>query len=114
MSTTAGPSAAASADAIAKAVSVGKLHVKKHGVRRLGSDRGEGFRRIRCLAGDDVARALQQLPRDGAKRLVIVDDQHTLAHTGNRRTRLPRRLRVFPGFVRIRWNPRAAQWMMKA
>jgi hypothetical protein len=30
---------------------------------------------------------------------VIVDDQHALGHIPNRRTPLPRRLRVFPGIA---------------
>src|SRR5207244_4119779 len=94
------------------AVAVRKLHVEEHGVRRLGGDRGEGLCRIGCFAGDDVAGAFQQLSRDGAKRLVIVDDQDALSHRFNRRTRFRSRLRVFPGIARLRWNPRGGRWMM--
>jgi hypothetical protein len=45
---------------------------------------------------------------------VIVDDQHALRHTSNRRTPVPQRLRVFPGIERARWNPQAVRWIMNA
>jgi hypothetical protein len=78
----------------------------------VGGDRGEGFRRVRGFARDDVARVLQELSRDGPERLVIVDDQHALGHIPNGRTPLLQRLRVFPGIERARWNPRAVRWIM--
>ena len=59
---------------------VRELHVEQHGIGRLDGDCGEGFRRVRRFAGDDVPGALQELSRDRAKRLVVVDDQHALHH----------------------------------
>jgi hypothetical protein len=38
----------------------------------------------------------------------------TSRSTSNRRTPLPQRLRVFPRMERVRWNPRAARWIMNA
>jgi hypothetical protein len=57
------------------------LHVEEHGVGAIRSHRGQGFRRVRGFAADNVAGALQELPSDSAERLMIVDDQHTLSHT---------------------------------
>ena len=81
MSTTAGPPAAVSARRDREAVAVRELHVEQHGVGRLGGDRREGFRRVGRFAGDDVPGALQELARDRAKRLMVVDDQHSLHHS---------------------------------
>jgi hypothetical protein len=77
-------------------VSVRKLHVEQHHVRDAGSDRRESFRRVPCFACDDVTRSLEQFSRDGAKRLVIVHDQHALGHAWDRRTPLAPRCRGFP------------------
>jgi hypothetical protein len=65
------------------------LHVEEGYIRGFGHDRGERLCHICSFAGNNVACVLEQFPRDGAKRLLIVDDQHAFAHGCNRRTTLP-------------------------
>ena len=89
MSTTAGPPVARERRRDRESVAVGKLHVEQHGVRRLGCDRRKRFRGVGRLAGNDVPAALEELPRDRAKRLVVVDDQHPLHHVQSSHTAVP-------------------------
>ena len=107
MSTTAGPPAPMSAVATEKPSPSGKLHVEQHRVGRFGGDRRKRSRGVGRLAGNDEPAALEELPRDRPKRLMVVDDQHPLRHVaivahGSRNTTSGFSLE----FARSRWkNP---------
>ena len=108
MSTTAGPLAAASAAATEKPSRSGSCTSSSTASGSVGRDRREGFRRVRRLAGDDVPGALEQLPRDRAKRLMVVDDQHPLRHVAIVAHASGRRSGFSLESRRSRWKPRPA------
>ena len=76
MSTTAGPPAAVRALATKKPSRSGSCTSSNTASGLVRCDSSKGFRSVRSFAGNDVPRALEQLPGHSTKRLVVVDDQH--------------------------------------